>query len=181
MRGISLWQPWASLIFTGADGVYAKTFETRSWCTPYRGPLVICASKGGLAKWEERDLIEASWFGEAWKFQGALAPLVGKPFNLDLEMNSGHEWPGVKIEDLPRGVALGIVDLVDCRRTEDITQGEIARERWFGNYAIGRFAWKLENPRLFAEPIKVVGKQGFFDVRLPEALIRQYISKQQNT
>jgi hypothetical protein len=37
MRGISLWQPWASLI-----GV--KRFETRSRNTSYRGPLAIQAT-----------------------------------------------------------------------------------------------------------------------------------------
>lgn len=40
MKAITLWQPWASLIACGA-----KTIETRSWGTPYRGPLAIHASK----------------------------------------------------------------------------------------------------------------------------------------
>lgn len=159
MKAISLWQPWASLIMTGA-----KTFETRSWATNYRGPLVICASKGGLAKWEERDMIEASWFSTAWKFQGALAPLIGKPLNLELEMNHNHEWPGVKIEDLPRGMALGMVMLQDCRRTEDLTQKEIEPEKWFGNFTIGRYAWKLELLNVFNEPVLVKGSQGFFNL-----------------
>src|SRR3972149_12240119 len=51
MKAISLWQPWASLIAVGA-----KKYETRSWDTPYRGPLVICASKGGIPK-DERLVI----------------------------------------------------------------------------------------------------------------------------
>lgn len=40
MKALSLWQPWGSLIATGA-----KKFETRSWATNYKGPLLICASK----------------------------------------------------------------------------------------------------------------------------------------
>ncbi len=37
-RALTLWQPWASLIAIGA-----KTIETRSWSTAYRGPLLIHA------------------------------------------------------------------------------------------------------------------------------------------
>jgi activating signal cointegrator 1 len=40
MRALSLWQPWASLIFDGR-----KTIETRDWEMLYRGPLAIHASK----------------------------------------------------------------------------------------------------------------------------------------
>ena len=40
MKALTLWQPWASLIAVGA-----KTIETRSWSTAYRGPLLIHAAK----------------------------------------------------------------------------------------------------------------------------------------
>jgi hypothetical protein len=39
MKAISLWQPWAWLIFHG------KPVENRDWPTRYRGPLLIHASK----------------------------------------------------------------------------------------------------------------------------------------
>lgn len=39
MKAITLWQPWASLCFSGW-----KKFETRSWPTLYRGPLAIHAA-----------------------------------------------------------------------------------------------------------------------------------------
>ena len=38
-RGLSVQQPWPSLIESGD-----KTIELRSWYTHYRGPLLICAS-----------------------------------------------------------------------------------------------------------------------------------------
>lgn len=41
MKALSLLQPWASLVISGA-----KTIETRSWATPHRGPLLIHASLG---------------------------------------------------------------------------------------------------------------------------------------
>lgn len=40
MKGLSLTQPWATLIAIGA-----KRFETRSWSTLYRGPIAIHAAK----------------------------------------------------------------------------------------------------------------------------------------
>ncbi len=40
MKAITLWQPWATLVATGA-----KNYETRSWSTKYRGPLAIHAAK----------------------------------------------------------------------------------------------------------------------------------------
>ena len=40
MKAISIHQPWASLIAFGE-----KRFETRSWKTDYRGPLLIHASR----------------------------------------------------------------------------------------------------------------------------------------
>jgi hypothetical protein len=40
-KGLTLLQPWASLIALGV-----KTIETRSWSTSWRGGLVIHAGKG---------------------------------------------------------------------------------------------------------------------------------------
>ena len=39
MKTLSLTQPWASLVVSGA-----KRYETRSWRTNYRGPLAIHAA-----------------------------------------------------------------------------------------------------------------------------------------
>ena len=39
MKALSLYEPWATLIALGE-----KRYETRSWTTTYRGPLLICAS-----------------------------------------------------------------------------------------------------------------------------------------
>jgi hypothetical protein len=43
MMGLSLWQPWASLVAAGA-----KLEETRSWRTGYRGRLAIHAATRAL-------------------------------------------------------------------------------------------------------------------------------------
>ena len=109
MKAISLWQPWASLVATGA-----KTYETRSWPTKYRGPLVICAAKGGLS---QGDLIN---YLNMTEFQKGLAPLVGKPLG---ERN----W-SVRIEHMPFGAAVAMVDLIDCVKTDNLKLGQIENE-----------------------------------------------------
>ena len=45
MKALSIREPWASLI---AEGI--KTIELRSWKTTYRGPLLICASRGAPSR-----------------------------------------------------------------------------------------------------------------------------------
>lgn len=41
MKAISIRQPWASFVAAGY-----KTVECRTWRTNYRGPLLVCSSKG---------------------------------------------------------------------------------------------------------------------------------------
>lgn len=40
MKALSIKQPWANMIASGE-----KTIETRTWCTKFRGPLLIVSSK----------------------------------------------------------------------------------------------------------------------------------------
>ncbi|MDL5050621.1 ASCH domain-containing protein [Oscillatoria amoena NRMC-F 0135] len=40
MKALSLWQPFAALVLSGA-----KTLETRGWKTTHRGPLLITSTK----------------------------------------------------------------------------------------------------------------------------------------
>ena len=51
VTAISLWEPWASLMATGA-----KTIETRGWATRHRGPLLICAAKRRVLRDLREDL-----------------------------------------------------------------------------------------------------------------------------
>lgn len=110
--------------------VGAKQYETRHWRTGYRGPLVICT-----AKKRDREILES---------YKALRPDFFRY--------------GVKMEPCRFGVALCLVDLVDCIPAEFIGDDE----RRFGNFAPGRFAWLLENVRPFAKPIPVRGHQGLW-------------------
>jgi hypothetical protein len=137
-------QPFASLIVLGA-----KHYETRSWPTDYRGPLAIHASKRLL--------------------DHALALFLQEPFHSVLRAASYRFST-----DLPRGLVLGTVDLLDCipveRLRKALQEGRLpdftAPELLVGDYRPGRYAWRLGNPRLLAAPTAAVGRLRLFDVTL---------------
>lgn len=145
MKAISLWQPWASLIAIGA-----KRIETRHWETRYRGQLAIHAAK----KWN-RDLSETCCEPE---FQSAL--------------KAGGVWP----PSLPFGAIVATVELYDCILIHHAAPGALdlrllsGHEEAFGNYADGRFAWRLRSVRRLVTPIPYRGAQGLFDV--PDDLLK---------
>lgn len=155
MKAISLWQPWASLIASGA-----KKIETRSWPTYYRGPLLIHAAK-------RKNKTEFTALGQHPGFCAAL--------------NTEWPWGYDAIEKLPFGALIAVVDLVNCLPVEkissDILDADIRREgskdiyyeRLLGNYESGRYGWILANPRPIT-PIDYKGEQGLFNV--PDEIIK---------
>jgi hypothetical protein len=75
MKALTLYQPWASLVAAGA-----KTIETRSWSTTYRGRLAIHAgarpvkaSDGSLDLWREQT--QAHVLNEQLGFDDPRGPL----------------------------------------------------------------------------------------------------------
>ena len=131
----------------------SKRIETRHWYTPHRGPLAIHAAKHWTL--EERGLLqEPEWIG-------ALQPVT-------------REMP-----DIPLGAIVAVCDLVDCRRVESFSDGELlcallpvwdfeGHHKWtendMGNFEPGRFGWVLANVRALEVPIPYRGMQGLFDV-----------------
>lgn len=143
-KALSLWQPWATLMATGA-----KTIETRSWETSYRGPLVICASK----RWRKREMEELL---EIPAYREALEP----------ELEDGL---------LQVGVAVAVVHLVECLRAETIMAFGSFPEEVFGNYAPGRYGWITDMRRgVRVDPWPVVGRQGLFEVEVPQSAAEKY-------
>jgi hypothetical protein len=66
-------------------------------------------------------------------------------------------------DNLPLGVVLCVVDLVDVVKTETVKGTITQAEEQFGDYSSGRFAWKLENVRVLVKPISVAGHQGLWN------------------
>ena len=129
--------------------VGAKLNETRSWPTRYRGPLAICAAKfrGQLGD------VQAFWL---WEYRKQLGPSCGNVTEL--------------FDELPRGAVLCVVDLDDCIPTSHASLGLSIVERDLGNYQPGRFAWMTSNCRALREPMPVIGRQGLFNLDVPEKL-----------
>jgi hypothetical protein len=138
---ISLWEPWASLMRTGA-----KTVETRSWYTAHRGPLLICAAK-------RQDVT-------------SLALLNDPEFQRGLRALRPRDRLPIYPSALSFGLAVALVDLLDCRQTGGAAPPEFASEEAFGDYSAGRFMWCTRNLRTF-EPFAVRGSQGLFKVEIP--------------
>ena len=141
-KALSLWEPWASLVRTGA-----KTYETRSWATSYRGPLLICA-----AKTREMDYMVANA-----DFEKGLQKLFWNVTDIKYPVR-------IKEELLNFGKAVALVELIRCEPTENLSFSDFSKEEMFGDYSPGRFAWKLRMIKNDFEPFPVKGSQGLFEV-----------------
>lgn len=148
MKGLTLWEPWASLMAHG----YKKN-ETRSWPTGYRGPLVIHA-----AKTQDHISDFKLLLAKAGIIESMFAPAPnGFPVK-------DHEWPFGKI--------IAVCSLVDCIPTDDLVKNGLAHmERACGDYSSARFAWIAEGLYRVNPPIPWRGKQALWDV--PEELVQQ--------
>lgn len=137
MKALSLRQPWASLVAVGA-----KKYETRTWSTKYRGPLVIHASKAAPSR-------SINLAGGAW-WSMVCTMLMGQADYLDPDGS------------MPRGQLLAIVELEDVLPTAQVVPTPL--ERSLGHFGPGRFAWHLTGPRRLAKPIPWKGRQGLFNL-----------------
>lgn len=140
MKAITIWQPYATLIMLGL-----KQYETRSWGTSYRGPLIIHAAK----KWDEDREFDCQ------RVTSLMNLLEITPEHFTEEQRKHFYEPlGNTL-----GRALGVVELVDCQPMAD---GGDDFENEVGSFGDGRFGWKCGTPRLFEKPIAALGKQGLW-------------------
>lgn len=145
---LTLTQPWATLVAIGA-----KSIETRSWATRYRGPIAIHAAKG---------------------FPGDARAICHElPFEPVLRMS------GFAREDsLPRGAIVAVAVLVDVWQFDRTSAERIhrgasdgsfpAHEVSFGDFSGGRFGFRLADVRAIATPIPARGMLGLW--ALPDAV-----------
>lgn len=156
MKGLSLTQPWATLVALGA-----KRVETRAWSTPYRGWLAIHAAKGLTAV-------------------GGLSGLVDlcqtEPYRSGLVdgalRNSLPEF--VVPSNIPLGAIVAVGYLHRCGRIRQDAEGKtfleggspevVEPELSFGDYTPGRFGWAFSNVRRLPEPIPCRGALGLWAV-----------------
>lgn len=137
MKALTVWQPWGQLIVWGK-----KHIETRDWKTDYRGPLLIHAASSK----------NKATFNRIYNDK-ALYPHFKK---------AGIETYNDYLK-FPRGCIIGAVKLTGCvEMTEDyidFIKNLCPEEYAFGYYRVGRYAWTLEEPAIFPEPIPTKGQQ----------------------
>lgn len=139
MKVITLHQPFASLVVLSY-----KQFETRAWTTPHRGPLLIHAgantSTAGISKSRWNRLSE-------------------------FLRDQGYEG----VNNLPKAAIIGMVNVVDITKCYDLFDHETgqfipdAREIELGAWECNTYAWLLENPVAFEEPIPMPGSPGIWN------------------
>ncbi len=126
MKAISLLQPWASLIVIGA-----KTIETRSWGTKYRGPILIHASQGKAG----------SIFAAEPPFKKYIPDFKKLPFGAIVG----------------QAIITNVLRVENLDMTDEIINRLTMEEKAFGDYSIGRYAWILEESMQFDKPIAAKG------------------------
>ena len=139
-----------------------KNFETRSWPTTHKGPILIHAAKRWTA--EEVDLCEDPPFYDVLAEAG-FAQFT--PGGIYTRMN------------LPLGAIVAKAVLYECARTESVKEWLESRKRdnelAFGNYSPGRWVWKMMDIQPLKVPIPYRGSQGLFKV--PDDLIAEALAK----
>lgn len=160
MKAISLWNPWAYLVWLKGHpdpeiAKLGKGNETRSWPTSYRGPLAIHAAKNFPREARKLCLEE---------------PFLTALTSVGLQSTN----------ELPRGAVIATCTLVDCLEigVEYMSKwgSEIeyplptGNELAFGDYAPGRFIWRLKDVKQLPEPIPARGMQGLWEWEVPKGV-----------
>lgn len=140
MKAITVYQPYATLaVHRGKAGIPAKTYETRSWATSYRGPLAIHAAKRHPAI-----------------VLDTLPAYIAQAIRMELRE--------MLLEDLPTGCIVGGGNLVACHYIDEAFLEQLHPEqRIYGDYSLGRYAWELDKMQELTYPIPIPGKQGLWN------------------
>ena len=153
MKAISLWEPWASLV----SGRH-KLVETRDWYTKHRGDIAIAATMG----------IPMKWLGESRYSPQFLYFLPAEMTGVVIRNGDGREGMKALCRSLPRGCVLCLAELYDVLEiTPELVNDLTPKERAFGNYSIGRYAWFLRDIRTFKTPIPAKGNRRIWNWEPP--------------
>ena len=155
MKALTLWQPWATLVALGE-----KKIETRCWETKHRGLLAIHSAAKLPPKW-----LGASRHDPF--FRDELADILHA--RRDCDDRLGRHVDDA-IRELPYGSILCVVNLVSIEPTIAVRHFVDARERVFGNYEDGRFAWHLEMVARLPTPAPAKGNRLLWNWDMRDAL-----------
>jgi hypothetical protein len=145
-RGLTLHQPWASLMAWGV-----KSVETRPWKVEYRGPMVIHAAKAFQPYAQQVCMMNLDIR------RVLLAKMHEAGICRDNRITLGrlHEL-------LPLGKIVATTRLVDVVTTNKIDADRIFAEFAYGNFAKNRWMWMCQDTKALARPIVYTGMQGLW-------------------
>ena len=153
MKALTLWQPWATLV-----AMETKVIETRCWSTKYRGPLAIHSAAKLPPKW-----LGASSRTDPFRDELADVFCVRR----DRDDRAGKHIDDV-LRALPYGKVLCIVQLTAITETNEMLRKTLSvRERLFGNYEDGRYAWHLQMIDVIEPPIPAKGNRMLWNWTTP--------------
>lgn len=137
IRGLSLWQPWASLVALGI-----KRIETRPYAIAWRGVLAIHATR-------------------------SIVPEARAAVRRSVVLRQILEQAGLDdLNALPLGGILAVTTVANCYPADQarFDPSVPARELALGYYRRGRFAIALGTVARLREPIPFVGRQRLFHI-----------------
>lgn len=164
MKIITLHQPWASLVALGF-----KRYETRSWKTDYRGPLLIHAAKRPFVSTDGSKVLNRTYH-KVWMDALRLAYEDGL-IDDKSRLPFAHQ--------LPLGSIVAVANLSNClEMMEDFSGHGLIRigdqselEQAVGDWNRGYYALQLDDVHPL-EPIPFTSRQGkLLDV--PEEILKQ--------
>lgn len=156
MKALSLWQPWATLV-----AMEVKRIETRCWKTDYRGELAIHSTMKRPPMW-----LGASSRTDPFRDELADVFCVRR----DRDDRTGKRVDDI-LRSLPYGKIVCIVELVAIEETTEARIGLPHRERLFGNYEDGRYAWHLRMVEVFEPPIPAKGNRLLWNWDRPQDMV----------
>jgi activating signal cointegrator 1 len=142
LRALTTWQPYCSLLVYGI-----KKYETRGWCTSYRGPVALHSAKKPI-------------------------PTVMAMLPAVIVCQIRYRLRPFPIDQLPVGYILGYGNLVACHKIDDQFIASLSQdEKDFGDFTPGRYAWEFRDIVQLDRPVKMRGSQGLWTVHEPEQVL----------
>jgi hypothetical protein len=125
--------------------------------------LTICQPYAHLIAIGEKRVENRTW---ATAYRGPLAIHAGKSRKW-LELGDVEEYP-----DMQFGSVVAVARLASCVPFAAVNRGALPAFKWLvaDKYASGPWCWILEDVRRLGNPIPATGRQGLFNIEIPEIL-----------
>lgn len=129
-----------------------------------------------LIAWEEKQIETRAWYPHSLQAGQTIAIHAGKTIDpiswVDIKFIDTCKRHGVNNpkKELPRGFILCLCQFQGAYKTEYLKGRISSDEAYFGNYAAGRWGWKLKTFHVFDTPIRCQGQMGVWSWRVSDEI-----------